>query len=87
MKQIGGESSMTHCHRKAYQIELPFCKQKNKKVIVDFEGWRITSDAGAIFLSAINKKYSLTKRITKCLVDRRDERYTKHSIRTLLKKH
>lgn len=75
---------MTHCHNKEYQIELPFFKNKNKKVLADFKGGKITSDAGAVLLGAVNKKYNLTKRIVQCLVEKRDERYTEHSLENLI---
>ena len=75
---------MTLCQNKEYQINLLLGKQKGKKVIVDFKGGQITSDAGVLLLSGINQKYHLTEKICNSLEDRRDQRYTKYELEQLI---
>lgn len=75
---------MTPCQHKEYQIRLEFGKQNGKKIVGDFKGGQITSDAGALLLSGINKKYRLVERITKCLEDQRDSRYTEYDLADLI---
>ncbi|MDI6732481.1 MAG: transposase, partial [Planctomycetota bacterium] len=75
---------MTLCQKKEYQIKLHLGKQKGKKIVADFRGGQITSDAGALLLSGINQKYRITERISRCLVDQRDNRYTEYSLEDLI---
>jgi hypothetical protein len=75
---------MTLCQNKEYQIRLHLGKQKGKKIVGDFKGGQITSDAGALLLSGINKKYRITERINQSLVDQRDNRYTEYSLEDLI---
>lgn len=75
---------MTLCQNKEDQIRLQLGKEKGKKIIADFKGGQITSDAGALLLSAINKKYRITERISRFLVDRRDNRYTEYSLEDMV---
>ncbi len=75
---------MTLCQNKEYQIRLDFGKQNGKKIAGDFKGGQITSDAGALLLAGINRKYRITERISQCLVDQRDNRYTEYSLDDLI---
>lgn len=75
---------MTLCQNKEYQTRFHLGKQNGKKIIGDFKGGRITSDAGALLLSGINKKYRVTERINQSLIDRRDNRYTEYSLDDLV---
>lgn len=75
---------MTLCQNKEYQIDLLLGKQKGKKVVVDFKGGEITSDAGVLLLSGINQKYHLTERISNSLEDQRDQRYTEYKLKQLI---
>lgn len=75
---------MTLCQNKEYQIKLLLGKQKGKEIVADFNGGQITSDAGALLLSGINRKYRITERINRSLVDQRDNRYTEYSLEDLV---
>jgi hypothetical protein len=75
---------MTFCQNKEYQIRLHLGKQNGKKIVGDFKGGQITSDAGALLLSGINKKYRITERISQSLTDQRDDRYTEYSLEDLI---
>jgi len=75
---------MTLCQNKEYQIKLHLGKQKDKEIVADFKGGQITSDAGALLLAGINRKYRVTERISQCLVDPRDNRYTEYSLDNLI---
>ena len=51
---------------------------KIKPIAVDFNGGKLTSDAGAILLQRVDQKIRLTQRINALIHDPRDPRYTVH---------
>jgi hypothetical protein len=56
------------------------------KLVVDFAGGEITSDAGLLLLRDFDDALGLTDTIVSCLADdRRDARYVTHASRTLLR--
>ena len=57
---------------------------KRRKVITDFTGGRITSDAGIILLAELDRKLKITDKFARCFQDYRDSSYTYYSVHKLL---
>ena len=55
------------------------------KLIVDFAGGELTSDAGLLLLREFDQALGLTDEVVACLEDRRDSRYITHAVATLLR--
>ncbi len=58
---------------------------KAKPVWLDFDGGRLSSDAGLLLLKQVDQQIGLTQALSKVLSDPRDPRYTKHSTQDLLR--
>jgi hypothetical protein len=56
-----------------------------KKVLVDFSGGTLTSDAGLLLLKEVNAELGLTDGAASALCDDRDSRYTRHSVAELIR--
>jgi hypothetical protein len=70
----------TVCHK-----QLRFGSLFGKKVIGDFEGGRITSDAGVLLLRELDERYGLTTGAACSLHDPRDPTRVIHELKTMLK--
>jgi peptide methionine sulfoxide reductase MsrA len=57
---------------------------KGRKVIADFSGGRITSDAGIVLMAELDKKLRITKKFAECFKDYRSTYYTNYSVYQLL---
>ncbi len=57
---------------------------KGRKIIADFSGGRITSDAGIILMAELDKKLKITARFAQCFRDYRDSCYVNYSVHQLL---
>jgi len=57
----------------------------NKKVIADFDGGDVSSDAGLLFLREVESRTRIIKRIANVLKDKRHPGYVKHQFIHLLK--
>ena len=57
---------------------------ESRKVVADFEGGRISSDAGALLLRGVDRVLKLTERVAACFQDGRDQELIEHSIQTLV---
>ena len=55
-----------------------------RKVVGAFDGGRLTTDAGAVLLSATDKAIGLLDRFARCFVDGRDPTRVVHDVRTLV---
>ncbi len=55
--------------------QLNFGTIKGRKVIADFTGGKITSDAGIVLLAELDKKLKITARFAECFRDYRDSSY------------
>ena len=75
---------MTPNSTKFLANQFNFGSLKGRKVIADFTGGRITSDAGIILLAKLDKKLKITKKFAKCFQDHRDSAYTDYSVHQLL---
>lgn len=65
------------------QIML-FKEISHKKVVADFDGGDVTSDAGLLFLREVEAHIGLIKRMADVLKDRRHSSYVKHNLVQLL---
>lgn len=63
---------------------LNFGNIKGRKVIANFSGGKITSDAGIVLLAELDKKLKITSRFAECFRDYRDSSYTNYSVHQLL---
>jgi hypothetical protein len=70
----------TLCHK-----QLRFESLFSKEVIADFEGGRITSDAGGLLLRELDQRYRLAENVTHCLHDPREGHKVKHDLLTLVR--
>ena len=66
------------------QLELEFPSVCGKKVIADFEGGVVTSDAGLLLLRETERKIGIIHRLAGCIPDNRDQRYIDHRILELI---
>jgi hypothetical protein len=71
---------MTECNTKAIQ----FSRVKWRQVTADFDGGRLTTDAGILLLREVDRKIGLIDAINGCLPDPRDPRYITHEQREML---
>lgn len=63
---------------------LEFGRQGRQRVVADFEGGRLTSDAGALLLRQVDRRLGLVDAINQCIPDPRDPRYVIHQQRAML---
>ena len=70
----------TVCHK-----QLTFESLFSKEIIADFEGGRITSDAGGLLLRELDHRYRLTEKAARYLHDPRDSHKVKHNLLTLVR--
>ena len=70
----------TVCHK-----QLRFESLSSKEVIADFEGGRITSDAGGLLLRELDQRYRLAENAARCLHDPREGHKVKHDFLTLVR--
>jgi hypothetical protein len=70
----------TLCHK-----QLHFESLFPKEVVADFEGGRITSDAGGLLLRELDQRYQLAENVNRCLHDPREGQKVKHDLLTLVR--
>ncbi|HNO77261.1 MAG TPA: IS1380 family transposase [Phycisphaerae bacterium] len=71
---------MTECNR----TSLGFSSLFRRKISADFDGGRLTSDAGGLLLREVDRRIGLTKALADCIVDPRDPEKIVHDIQTML---
>ncbi len=71
---------MTECISKAMQ----FTRVKRQQVVADFNGGRLTTDAGVLLLREVDRRIGLLDAINDCLPDPRDSRFIQHEQREML---
>lgn len=64
--------------------QFNFGTLEGRKVIANFEGGRITSNAGIVLIAELDKKLGLTARFAKCFRDYRNSSYVDYSVYELL---
>ncbi len=63
---------------------LEFASVEKRQVVASFDGGTITSDAGALLLSATDRQIGLIERFAGCFVDSRRPELIEHSVKTLV---
>ena len=71
---------MTECNRKS----LTFSSLGRQKIVADFDGGRLTTDAGALLLRQVDRQLGLTQALADSIADPRDPAKITHERRTLL---
>jgi hypothetical protein len=66
------------------QLSFSFASISGKKVIADFSGEQVTSDAGVLLLREVAKRTGLIDRLVDVIDDSRHPSYITHSLRDLL---
>jgi hypothetical protein len=64
---------------------ISFDRIKSKKVLADFSGGHITSDAGVMLLRAVNQRTGFLDKFADALGDHRHPSYVEHSIPSMIK--
>ena len=72
---------MTECNRQS----LSFSRLGRQKITANFDGGRLTSDAGGLLLREADRQLGLTAELADCIADPRDPAKITHDIRTLLR--
>ena len=72
---------MTKCNK----FQIIFSSLKSKKIVANFKGGAITSDAGSLLIREVDKKLNLTKSISKLIPDDRDPIKIQHTIKDMLR--
>lgn len=71
---------MTECNAQP----LLFSSLRSQKIVADFGGGHLTSDAGGLLLREADRKLKLTGRLADCIPDPRNPMLTVHEQRTML---
>jgi len=71
---------VTECHTEA----IKFSPLRRRQVVADFNGGRLTSDAGLLLLREVDRRLGLTEAISDCLHDPRDPLDVVHEQQTML---
>jgi hypothetical protein len=71
---------MTECNTKKIQ----FSRANWRQVTANFNGGRLTTDAGVLLLREVDRRIGLLDSINDCIPDPRDPRYTIHEQREML---
>src|SRR5271168_4524909 len=61
-----------------------FASVEDRKVVADFGGGTMTSNAGALLLGSADRAVRLVERAAGCFIDRRDASLIEHSVATLV---
>ncbi len=75
---------MTPSLTQYFSNQLNFGSIEGRKVIANFEGGRITSDAGIVLMAELDKKLKITARFAQCFRDYRDSSHVNYSVHQLL---
>ena len=71
---------MTECNRKS----LSFSRIGRQEIVANFDGGRLTSDAGGLLLREVDRRVGLITALSGCIADPRDPAKTTHDVKTLL---
>ncbi len=71
---------MSECNREA----LTFSRLSRRKISADFDGGRLTSDAGGLLLREVDRRLGLTRALAACIADPRDPDKIIHDVETML---
>ena len=62
-----------------------FAPVERRKVVADFGGGAITTDAGALLLGQADRAIGLIERFARCFRDFRKQELTEHAVATFLR--
>jgi hypothetical protein len=71
--------------KKDRQVQFEFQPARNRRVVTDFQGGQITSDAGALLLREVEAHTGLLADLARCFTDYRDPRYIDHRLEELIR--
>jgi hypothetical protein len=71
-------------HTECSLTEMEFGRAGGRRVVADFDGGMVSSDAGALLLDETDKAIGLTDRFAACFIDRRSPLLTVHPVKTLI---
>ena len=71
---------MTECKGSTYEFQ----RQGGRRVEGNFEGGKITSDAGGLLLSEVESRFEILKQFAACFTDYRNPLLTEHMLEELL---
>ncbi|MBV9531290.1 MAG: IS1380 family transposase [Bradyrhizobium sp.] len=69
---------------KCNATEMDFGRAGGRCIVADFDGGKVSSDAGSLLLGATDRAVGLTQRFAGCFVDRRNPVYIRHTLKTLV---
>ncbi len=75
---------MTPSSTECIPNQLNFGSVKRRKVIANFSGGKITSDAGIVLMAELDRKLRITSHFAECFRDYRDLSYIDYSVHQLL---
>ena len=75
---------MTPISQESLSQQLNFGSRKGRKIIANFSGGRITSDAGIVLLAELDKKLKITAQFANCFQDYRNLSYVDYPVHQLL---
>lgn len=71
---------MTHIPSEYINHKLKFGKLKGREVIANFDGGKIRSDAGIMWIAKLDKKLKITASFARCFQDYRHSSYQSYSV-------
>jgi hypothetical protein len=71
---------VAECNRKS----LVFSSLFRRKILADFDGGRLTSDAGGLLLREVDRRIGLTRALAGCITDPRQPNKIIHDVQTML---
>ena len=71
---------MTECNSQS----IDFARVGGRRVVADFNGGRLTTDAGVLLLREVDRQIGLIDAVNDCLPDPRDPRYIIHDQREMI---
>jgi len=71
---------MTECNQSQFEFEVHF----SRRVVAEFSGERLTTEAGRCVLRATDRKIGLLRRVVSCFTDARDPQRVDHELSEML---
>ena len=73
--------AVTECNRSPWSLS----SVRRRKLVGNFLGGRLTSDAGALLLREVDKELGLTQKLADCISDTRHPSYVRHRLVHMLR--